>query len=140
MARQHFPEPTVGALIFNPEGKVFLMRSPKWHNKYVVPGGHVELGEKVEEALKREVKEETGLDVYEIKFLNFQDVIFDKLFWKKRHFIFLDFACKTKTVNVVLNAEGSEYDWFSLKEALRLPLNPYTRVAIKEYLKKAISD
>lgn len=140
MAEQQFPEPTVGALIFNPQGKIFLMRSPKWRNRYVIPGGHVELGEKVEEALKREVKEETGLDVYDIKFLNFQNVVFDKLFWKKRHFIFLDFACKTKTVDVVLNVEGSAYDWFPLKEALRLPLEPYTRKTMKEYLKRATSD
>lgn len=52
MSRQQFPEPTVGALIFNPEGKVLLMKSHKWHHKYVLPGGHVELGEKLEEALR----------------------------------------------------------------------------------------
>ena len=63
MAKQQFPEPTVGALIFNPEGKLLLMRSHKWRDKYVVPGGHIELGEHIEDALKREVKEETGLDV-----------------------------------------------------------------------------
>ncbi len=43
MAEQKFPEVTVGALILDPEGKLFLMKSHKWRNKYVVPGGHVEL-------------------------------------------------------------------------------------------------
>ena len=59
---EEFPEVTVGALIFNPDGKLFLVKSHKWHDKYVMPGGHIELGETAENALKREIKEETGID------------------------------------------------------------------------------
>ncbi len=54
--RQRYPEPTVGALIFNNEGKIFLMKSHKWKGKYVIPGGHVELGETIEKALKLPVE------------------------------------------------------------------------------------
>src|SRR3990172_4331960 len=97
MPEQKFPEPTVGALIFNPKGEIFLMKSYKWRGKYVIPGGHIELGETIEETVKREVKEETGLDVYDVGFICFQEFIFDKLFWKKRHFLFLDYSCKTKS-------------------------------------------
>lgn len=57
MTDQRYPEPTVGALILNLQGQLFLMKSPKWRGKYVVPGGHVELGESLEEALRREIKE-----------------------------------------------------------------------------------
>ena len=57
MPEQQYPEPTVGALIFNAEGKLFLMQSHKWKGKYVMPGGHIELGERMLDALKREVKE-----------------------------------------------------------------------------------
>ena len=135
MAEQQYPEPTVGALIFNPAGKILLIKSHKWKNKYVIPGGHIELGEKVEEALKREIKEETGLDVYEIEFICFQEFIFDKAFWKKRHFIFLDFACKTNSREVKLNSEGQEFVWVTLDEALKLDIEPYTRKTIEEYLK-----
>ena len=88
MADQQFPEPTVGALIFNPEGKIFLMKSHKWFGKYVIPGGHIELGETAADAVKREVKEETGLDVDDVKFIMHQEFIFDEVFWKKKHFIF----------------------------------------------------
>lgn len=136
MPEQQFPEPGAGALIFNPEGKIFLMRSHKWRGKYVIPGGHIELGEKIEDALKREIKEETGLDIYDIEFLYFKEFIFDKSFWKKKHFIFLNFACKTKSTKVELNSEGQEYVWVSLKEALKLPVEPYTRGVIEEYMKK----
>lgn len=54
--RQKYPEPIVGALIFNNKDEIFLMKSHKWEGKYVIPGGHIELGETIEEALKREVK------------------------------------------------------------------------------------
>jgi hypothetical protein len=50
MPDQIFPEPTVGAFIFNAEGKLLLLESHKWPGRYVVPGGHVELGERLEEA------------------------------------------------------------------------------------------
>ena len=132
---KQFPEPCVGALIFNRDNKIFLMKSHKFHNKYVVPGGHIELGEKAEDALKREIKEETGLDIYDLKFICFQEMIFDKIFWKKKHFVFFDYSCKTDSTEVKLNSEGQEFVWVTLNEALKLPVEPYTRKTIKEYLK-----
>lgn len=136
MAKQQFPEPTVGALIFNPEGKIFLMKSYKWRGKYVIPGGHIELGEKIEGALKREIKEETGLDIFDINFICLQEFVFDNAFWKKKHFIFLDFVCKANSSKVKLSSEGQEYVWVLPEEALKLPVEPYTKRVIEEYLKK----
>jgi len=139
MREQQFPEPTVGALIFSPEGKLFLMRSHKWRDKYVVPGGHIELGETAEHALTREVKEETGLDIYDVEFLCFQEFIHDDAFWERRHFIFLDYVCRTDSTDARLNSEAEEYVWVTLEEALRLAIDPYTRVAIEKYLKRGAS-
>jgi len=136
MTEQQYPEPTVGALIFNQEGKIFLMKSHKWKNKYVIPGGRVELGERIEDALKREIKEETGLDIYDIEFICFQEFVFDDEFWKKRHFIFLDFACKTDSTEVKLNYEGQDHVWVTLEEALKLLVEPYSRRTIEEYIQK----
>ncbi len=134
-----YPEVTVGALVFNPEGKIFLMTSPKWQGKYSIAGGHIELGETIERALKRELKEETNLDVFDIQFLMVQEAIFSEEFWKKKHFVFLDFICKTKDANVVLDGEeGIEYIWVTIDEALKLSLNPYTRNTISEYKKKYV--
>ena len=88
MTKQKYPEPTVGALIFNSDGKIFLMKSHKWRDKYVIPGGRVELGERIEDALKREIKEETGLKIHDVEFICFQEFIFDDFFWKKNILFF----------------------------------------------------
>jgi len=51
MEKQLFPESVVGALIFNTDGELFLMKSHKWKN--VIQGGHIEPGEKIKDAIKR---------------------------------------------------------------------------------------
>jgi nucleoside triphosphatase len=136
MADQQYPEPTVGAFIFNAEGELLLLQSHKWPGKYVVPGGHVELGERLEQAVIRESKEETGLDVHDVVFINFQEFIYDPAFWKPRHFIFFDFACKTDGAEVSLNDEAQGYIWIEPRQALSLALDTYTRRSLEAYLKR----
>ena len=134
MADQIFPEPTVGVFIFNPNGELLLLQSHKWPGRYVVPGGHVELGETIEQTVLRETKEETGLDVRNVEFICFQEFIYDPAFWKRRHFIFFDYAAKTDSLAVQLNDEAETYHWVKLQDALELPLDSYTRVSIEKYL------
>jgi len=110
------------------------MKSHKFHGKYVVPGGHIELGERIEDALLREVKEETDLDVHDVQFLAYQDFIFDDAFWKRKHFIFLDFVCRSNTLEAKLNHEAEEYRWVSLDKVEKLPVEPYTLNAIHTYI------
>jgi nucleoside triphosphatase len=137
MATQQYPEPTVGALIFNPAGELLLIRSHKWHDRYVVPGGHVELGETLEQALHREVREETGLEIHDIEFLMTQEFIFDEAFWQRRHFIFFDYTCRSDTTEVTLNSEAQEYVWIAPGDALDLPIDGYTRRTIETYFKRS---
>lgn len=141
MSEQTFPEPTVGILIFNPRGELLLVRSHKWHGKYVVPGGHVELGESAAEAARREAKEETGLDIHEVQFLTWQECIYDEAFWKPRHFIFLDFTAKAESLAVTLNDEAETSLWVDPQKALvDLDVDPYTIVSIQEYLDRRESS
>src|SRR5260370_5241005 len=93
---QVYPEPTVGALIVNKQGKILLTKSHKWFDKYTLPGGHIEVGETMKVAAAREVKEEVGLDVAVAEKLLMQAAIFTEEVWQKKHFIFVDFLCKSK--------------------------------------------
>ena len=52
---------TVSGLIENDEGKILMIKSPD--RGWEIPGGQVEVGENLTHALKREVKEETGIDI-----------------------------------------------------------------------------
>lgn len=134
---QAYPEPVVGALIFEPEGRLLLLKSHKWRDRYTVPGGHIELGERMTDAVKREVREETGLEVDRIEFLCFQQFVFDDAFWRPRHFIFFDFVCTAGSTEVVLNSEAEGYLWVRPDEATDLQTDPYTRRAILAYLGQA---
>lgn len=137
MTEQRYPEPTVGALIFNPAGEILLVDSAKWQEQYSIPGGHVELGETLEEAVIREAREETGLEVYDPRFLCYQEFIFGDSFWEERHFIFFDFVCQTRETDVVLNEEAEDYLWVAPEEALGYPLSPFLDRVLQVYLGQA---
>ncbi len=131
-----YPEVIVGALILNNDGKILLLKSHKWEHTYAVPGGHMEFCEKTEDAIKREVKEETNLDVHDIEFISFKEAIFDDWSHKKRHFIFLDFSCKTNGGEIILNDEAYEYVWVELEKVSELPLYSHTKDFIEKFKKR----
>ncbi|TAL48266.1 NUDIX domain-containing protein, partial [archaeon] len=81
------------------------------------PGGHVEQNETVEDAVVREIKEETNLYI-QPKFLFYHDEIFPEENW---HAVVLVFhAAANGTVK--LNEESTEYRWFAPEEALKMEL------------------
>jgi nucleoside triphosphatase len=134
---QLYPEATVGALVVKANGDVLIVRSSKWNDKFTVPGGHIELGESAEEAIKREVKEETGLDVEPIKLLLVQQAIYPANYYKHEHFIFMDYLCKTLNSEVKLDGrELQDYVWMKPREALALDLEDYTRRFVVRYLEE----
>ena len=135
MGEQIYPEPTTGVFIFNAEGKLLPLKSHKWPGKYVIPGGHVELGERIEAAAQREAREETGLEVRDLQFICFQEFVYDPAFWKPRHYIFFDYACRIDSGEVRLNDEAEEYLWVEPERAFDLPIDAYTRRSLEMYLK-----
>ena len=137
--RQVYPEPTVGALIVNKEGKILLVKSHKWFDKHTLPGGHIEVGETMVDAVKREVKEEVGLDVQVGNMLLMQEAIFAPEFYRKRHFIFIDFACRSKDEQVKLDQdELQEYLWIYPGAAYNLKLDSFTRKTIDKFMEKGL--
>jgi 8-oxo-dGTP diphosphatase len=125
----------VGAAILNDEGKILLAkRGANARNEkglWQIPGGGVEFGEKLEDALKREVKEEHGIEVEVIKLINVANHIIPA---EKQHWIAPAFLCKIKSgIPQILEPDKcDEIKWFSFKEASNLPnVAPNSQEAIK---------
>jgi ADP-ribose pyrophosphatase YjhB (NUDIX family) len=124
----HPPVVTVGGVIYNPAGKVLRVRTHKWSNLWGIPGGKVKWGETSEQALIRELKEETNLDVTNITFVLVQDCIHSKEFYRDAHFVLLNYTCHcTGPLEVSLNNEAQEFRWTSPGEALNMSINAPTR-------------
>ena len=133
----HPPIVTVGALVFDGTGRVLMIRTHKWSNLWGIPGGKIKWGESSVAALRRELKEETDLDVTDIEFVLVQDCIHSKEFYRDAHFVLLNYTCRCAGNPVVkLNDEAREYRWLTLAEAETLPLNQPTRVLLR-YVAKA---
>lgn len=124
----HPPIPTVGGLIFDAAERVLMVRTHKWSDLWGIPGGKIKWGETSEAALARELKEETNLEVSDIRFVLVQDCIHSKEFYRDAHFILLNYTCRCGEVPVVkLNDEAREFRWMTVPEALKMPLNHPTR-------------
>jgi phosphoglycolate phosphatase-like HAD superfamily hydrolase/8-oxo-dGTP pyrophosphatase MutT (NUDIX family) len=124
------PVPTVGALIFNARGEVLMIRTHKWSDKWGIPGGKIKGGEASEAALRREVLEETGLSLTEIKFELVQDCIEPPEFYHQAHFLLLNYTARATSEKVVLNDEAEDYCWVSPEKAAALDLNTPTRILL----------
>jgi phosphoglycolate phosphatase len=133
------PQPvvTVGALIFNPAGQVLMIRTHKWSNLWGIPGGKIKYGESSNDALRREVKEETNLDIEDIRFVLVQDCIHSKEFYRDAHFVLLNYTCVAAADQVIrLNDEANDYRWVSPAAALEMDLNQPTRILIHAVVEK----
>ena len=126
--RSAFPIPTVGALIRDDSGRMLLFKTAKWSGMWGLPGGKIEWGEPSEEALRREVREETGLEIDRIQFVMVQDSIASTEFYREAHFILLNYTCLALPgQSVTLNGEAQEFVWVHWEQAFELPLNTPTR-------------
>jgi len=130
-----YPLVTVGALIFNKKNQILFLKSNKWSDQWGIPSGKLNYGESIINGLAREIKEETNLDILDIKFLLNQEIINPKDFFKKSHFVSMNHTCKAKNSDVKLNHEAQSFKWVSAKNALKLTLNKPTEELIQYFLK-----
>ena len=134
----HPPIVTVGALIYH-DGKVLMVRTHKWSELWGIPGGKIKWGEPSLDALRREIKEETALDVTDIRFVLVQDCIHSKEFYRDAHFVLLNYIarCAGKP-EVKLNDEARDFRWVKPAEALEMDINQPTRVLLLEVIGREV--
>jgi len=107
------PYLAVSAAIFR-AGRVLIVRrgTPPLQGIYTLPGGGVELGETLAEAIAREVLEETGLTIEPLALAGYREVIVRDAEGKaERHFVILPFAARYVAGEIALNAELAEAVW-----------------------------
>jgi 8-oxo-dGTP diphosphatase len=107
------PYLAVSAAVFR-AGRVLIVRrgTPPMQGIYTLPGGGVELGETLEQAVIREVREETGLAIEPVALAGYREVITHDADGKvERHFVILPFAARYLAGEISLNAELAEATW-----------------------------
>lgn len=113
--------------------QVLLIKRSKGPFKgyWCFPGGHVEKNEKVVDAIARELKEETGLDVErgDLEFVTVADEIYPD---KDIHNVVLGFVSMVKG-EVNLNSEALDYKWCSIDEILAMKLAFDQQKIVKAY-------
>src|SRR5215470_12978688 len=96
------------------DGKVLLVRRARApaNGLFSLPGGVVEAGETLHEALIREIREETNLTIEPVALAGFREVIARDAAGKvERHFVILAFACRWIAGEPVLNEELADAHW-----------------------------
>ncbi len=130
--RKHCFIPVV-MIVFFKDNKYLLTRrrdsNKRFDLKWQFPGGGWEPGESLEEALKRETKEELGIEPKEYKFL---PKIFEEIRDHYHLIFFIFYAPFPKGAKITLNEEADKYGWFTLEEVKKLPFLPLTDRILQE--------
>jgi 8-oxo-dGTP diphosphatase len=108
----------MGVLVMR-SGRVLLGRRKGSHGEgyYAAPGGHVEFGESFEQAARREVSEETGLEIADLRLLSVGNYLF-KRDDGERHYIDVDFVCEAPAgePQLVEPEKCDGWEWYDLDD------------------------
>ena len=146
MKRLYPDQPVVGigAVIVH-EGKILLEKrgNEPSKGKWSIPGGLVELGESPEQAVIREVKEETCLDVENPSLIDVvSNVDLDEKGKVKYHYVIIDYLVHVKSGKLNAASDAAELRWVSFEEVDGYDLTRSFRVFFRdnrERLEKADS-
>jgi 8-oxo-dGTP diphosphatase len=124
------PKVGVGVMMFR-DGKVLIGKRRGSHGSatYGWCGGHVEFGETLEEAARREVEEETGMVARELRFLCVSNIVnYDK------HYVDVEFICTDFSGEPEVREADrvDSWTWYSIDE-LPKPLFAAVELAINSY-------
>jgi len=134
----------IGAVIVS-QGKIALIKrgNEPSKGKWSIPGGLVELGESLEHAVIREVKEETCLDVENPSLIDVVDnVDLDEKSKVKYHYVIIDYLVHVKNGTVQAASDAAELRWVPFDEVEKYDLTTSFRIFFRhnrEGLEKANS-
>jgi 8-oxo-dGTP diphosphatase len=133
------PDTTVAAIILAEEdsSRVLLTRraSGAFEGMWCLPGGHIDRYETARDAVRREVKEETGLDFQLRSFFHYFDEIFPDY---DLHYVALAFVGVGRGTPEAEASEVSDIEWVSLDEARGRPLAFTHNEVLDLYVTRAI--
>ncbi len=115
----------VAGLVTNAQGHVLMLRNPR--RDWEFPGGQVEEGETLTDALRREVFEETGVQVDVGRLVG----VYSNT---KSHIVMFDFVCEYIEGEPRTSAESLEVAWVARDEALGRIIRPAIRERMRDML------
>jgi 8-oxo-dGTP diphosphatase len=120
LSRQYPKKPVVGVGAIILDGDQILLEKRKnspGKGKWSVPGGLVDLGENVEDAVVREVKEETGLEVYEPRLVDVVDYIsLGERGGVMYHYVIIDYLVTSKGGKPKAASDAADLKWVPFNE------------------------
>ena len=122
------PVLAVGGVVIR-DGKVLLIRrgKPPALGEWAIPGGRVELGETLEEAAEREVREETGVQVRASGICHlFEDIRKDEAGRIRFHYVIVDLFAEYRVGDPCAADDAHEAAWLSPEDFPSLPVNQST--------------
>lgn len=131
----------VGAVTIK-NGKILLIKRAfePGAGKWSIPGGLVEVGEKLSEACARETEEETGIQVEILELINVFDMIDKDEDGKvKYHYVLVDFLAKPVGGQERECAEVMEIQWATPDEAKKMDLTRTARKALEELFGSSVA-
>jgi ADP-ribose pyrophosphatase YjhB (NUDIX family) len=132
----------VGGVVVR-NGRVVLVRRAKAPRmgEWSIPGGMLELGEKLRDGVAREIQEETGLQVKSEEVLDvFDSIVTDADGKTQYHYVLVDYLCSVTGGELRAASDVSEARWATLEEVVSLVKREITVGVIRKGLDAADSS
>lgn len=126
----------VGAVVFRGDEVLLIERgTPPLKGWWTVPGGMVEVGERLEEAVVREVREETGLAVRPLKVAAlFERIMRDTGGRAQYHYVIVDYLCELEGGTLQAASDVASASWAPVNDLGRWKMAPGTPPVIARAL------